>query len=73
MFDFKHCPFCGGYIKFESRMESFDSIKTEVSCIKCGMNFLYEQNFLYSKDGRVAMNNSFEEIWDNRIGNLWND
>ena len=67
MFDFKHCPFCGGYIKFESRIEWVDSIKTEVSCTKCGMNFEYEQNFSYSKDGRIAMNNSFEEIWDNRI------
>lgn len=69
MFNFKHCPFCGGYIKFESRMELVDSVKTEVSCTKCGMNFSYEQNFSYSKDGRIAVNNSFEEIWDNRIDN----
>lgn len=69
MFNFKHCPFCGGYIKFESRTECVDSIKTEVSCTKCGMNFSYEQNFSYSKDGRIAVNNSFEEIWDNRIDN----
>lgn len=69
MFNFKHCPFCGGYIKFESRMEWIDSIKTEVSCTKCRMNFSYEQNFSYSKDGRIAMNNLFEEIWDSRIGN----
>lgn len=67
MFDFKHCPFCGGYIKFESRMELIDSIKTEVSCTKCRMNFTYEQNFSYSKDGRIAMNNSFEEVWANRV------
>ena len=65
----KHCPFCGGCIKFESRTEWFDLIRTEVSCIKCGMNFLYEQNFSYSKDGRIAMNNSFEEIWDSKIDN----
>lgn len=70
MFDFKHCPFCGGYIKFESRIEYFDLIKTEVSCTKCRMNFSYKQNFSYSKNnGRIAMNNSFEEIWDNRIDN----
>lgn len=69
MFNFKHCPFCGGYIKFESRMEWIDSIKTEVLCTKCGMNFVYEQYFSYSKDGRIAMNNSFEEIWDNRVDN----
>ena len=67
MFDFKHCSFCGGYIKFESRQEWIDLIKTEVSCTKCGMNFEYEQCFSYSKDGRIAMNNSFEEVWDNRV------
>ena len=69
MFNFKHCPFCGGYIKFESRTEWIDSIKTDVSCIKCGMNFSYEQNFAYSKNDRAAINYSFEEIWNNRIDN----
>lgn len=67
MFNYKHCPFCGGYIKFESITECVDSIKTAVSCTKCRMYFLYEQNFSYSKNERIAMNNSFEETWDNRI------
>lgn len=67
MFNFKHCPFCGGYIRFESRMEWVDSIKTEVMYTGCGMEFSYEQNFSYSKDGRVAMNIPFEEIWERRI------
>ena len=67
MFNFRHCPFCGGHIKFESRTEWIDSIQTEVSCTQCRMNFSYEQNFSYSKDARIAMNNSFEEIWDNRV------
>ena len=30
---------------------------------------LYEQNFLYSKNDRVAINYSFEDIWNNRIDN----
>ena len=67
MCNFKGCPFCGGYIKFKSRTGWVDLIRTEVSCTKCGMNFTYEQNFSYSKDARVAMNNSFEETWNNRV------
>ena len=70
MFNFKRCPFCGGYMKFESRVELIDSTRTEVSCIKCGMNFSYEQNFLYSNNDRIAINSSFEEIWENRIDNI---
>jgi hypothetical protein len=33
------------------------------------MHFKYEQNFSYSKNGRAAINNSFKEIWNDRINN----
>lgn len=67
MFNFKHCPFCGGHIKFEDRIEWIDAIKTEVRCLGCGMEFTYEQNFTWSADDRCAINISFEEIWERRF------
>lgn len=67
MFNLKSCPFCGGRIRVISRIEHIGSIETKAECIRCRMDFTYEQQFAYSKDGRLAINDSFEEIWNNRI------
>lgn len=69
MFYFEPCPFCGGYIRIISRIEHIDDFTTEAICEKCRMHFKYEQYFSYSKNDRAAINNSFEEIWNNRIDN----
>ena len=60
----KSCPLCGSTIVLDEMAESIDCIKTQVRCVGCGMIYTYRQEFAYSKVARVALNDSFEDIWN---------
>lgn len=60
------CPFCGGKVKITERSITTYEIDTEAECIRCGMEFAYSQNFADLKTARVALNPSFEELWNGR-------
>ena len=70
MNNLKACPFCGGYTKFLSKIECIDFIETEAECTKCSMSFKYRQWFVYSKDARVSVNVSFEELYNSRVNEV---
>lgn len=60
----KRCPFCGSTILLEEMSEMIDCIKVKVRCIGCGMYFTHYQHFSYSKSDRVALNDSFGDVWN---------
>ena len=66
MAEFKQCPFCGWEIAIDTRKLSIESTVTSCHCTRCYMVFIYRQDFAYSRKARVAINDSFEEVWNNR-------
>ena len=66
MTELKHCPFCGGEIVLTDRILSIESTVTEGVCKGCGMVFKYRQYFAFSRKSRVAIDDSFEEVWNRR-------
>lgn len=69
MSDLKPCPFCGGSVEVTDRTMKILFIDTTVECEGCHMEFNYIQDFVYSKVARVAVNESFEDLWNRRVGN----
>lgn len=71
MDELKTCPFCGGEIIYRKQMDGLFSYETESYCKVCHMHFVYIQNFscsnIYNPRSRVALNPSFEELWNRRI------
>lgn len=63
----KPCPFCGGIVRVTKIIEHIDFIDCEAMCTGCGMIFRYEQSFAWSKNDRVKLNDSFEELWNKRV------
>lgn len=68
MAELKPCPFCGGAVRFVEGSSRIDLEHVEFKCTACGMLFSHSQNFAYSSAARVALNESFEEIWNRRVG-----
>ena len=68
MTELKKCPFCGGHVQKTSIHTTVDVKRTNAMCEVCLMEFIYEQNFSYSKIARVAVNASFEEAFNRRVG-----
>lgn len=61
------CPFCGGTLKYESRHLNIGEVHTEAVCTRCSMGFSYTQAYVLSRKSRVALNKSFEQIWNERV------
>lgn len=58
------CPFCGGEIKIVLRRESIVRRVIKARCGGCEMTFEHEQKFSYSPVARIALDYSFEDIWN---------
>ena len=69
MAELKQCQFCGGFVRVHRIIQTLDYISTACECRKCGMQFEYTQNFVYSKTSRVAISDSFEDVWNRRSNN----
>lgn len=63
----KPCPFCGGYIKVMERVENVVTVYTKAECAGCGMEFEYDQDFIFSRKARVAINDCFETAFNRRV------
>lgn len=68
MLDLKPCPFCGGYLRITTRIKKSDSEYVDACCTVCGMRFAHTQEFAVSAAARVALTPSFEDTWNNRVG-----
>ena len=66
MRELKPCPFCGRPIQCTEVMENLAYTITKAECTGCGMEFEYEQDFKFSKSGRAAIQEPFEEAWNRR-------
>ena len=64
----KPCPFCGGAVRLIQINDTYEWRYSEVQCDVCGMLFTYRQDFAYSFSARVALNESFDDIWNRRVG-----
>lgn len=68
MAELKPCPFCGGAIRLVQAHSQIECNHVEYECSVCGMRFSYDQHFAYSISARIALNESFAEIWNRRAG-----
>lgn len=68
MVELKPCPFCGGAIRIIESDSRIDCTRTVVKCTTCGMLFSHSQDFVYSSGAKVALNESFGDIWIRRAG-----
>lgn len=64
----KPCPFCGGAVRLVQVNDAYEWRYSEFQCDVCRMLFTYKQNFAYSTAARVALNESFDDIWNRRVG-----
>ena len=67
MVELKPCPFCGGAVRFIEGDVFIDYAITTVECATCEMTFSQKQFFTYSNTARVALNESFYEVWNRRV------
>ena len=67
MTELKGCPFCGGKFYTTGVYDNQSDIVVDGYCISCGMEFRYTQSFAVSNVARVAINDSFVDLWNRRI------
>lgn len=68
MGEFKLCPFCGSVITLDELKENIVCRIVKARCYGCGMRFEHQQDFAYSTAARIALNDSFEDVWNRKVG-----
>ena len=68
MAELKPCPFCGGDVFMTSKYITPTSNTTECKCLRCSMEFSYEQTFVKTLSGNTINNVPFEDLWNRRVG-----
>ena len=66
MVELKPCPFCGHLVMITDVEERYLYITIKAQCSGCGMEFEHTQSFAKSKTARVALNESFDTVWNRR-------
>ena len=63
----KGCPFCGGRFYATGVFENQTENVVDGYCLCCGMEYRYVQTFVVSNVARVAINDSFDDMWNRRV------
>lgn len=67
----RSCPFCGKrMVQITKAIEFFDYREIEVECTLCNMIFTHRQYFKFSKNARIAENNDFFTVWNERCDSV---
>ena len=61
------CPFCGSEIEYDKRVMTLGSKETEAHCTGCGIRFSYTQDYVLTTKTRIAINDSFEQVFNRRV------
>ena len=72
MDELKPCPFCGGYVRFESSSAIYNR-RIYGECLQCGMEFAYQEEYEEilnsSRVLYVPTKEVFENAWNRRADN----
>ena len=68
MAELKPCPFCGGAISLIQVHSQVECKHVEYGCAVCRMRFSHDQHFAFSTAARIALDESFSDIWNRRVG-----